>query len=165
MSAHGTYDTSGERPTLRFERRIEHPIDAVWRTISEPSELAHWFPTAVRGDLTRAGARLEYVFPGEDEPHLGEVRAVDPPRLLEFTWFDDVLRFELEPAGDGATTLRFTHAIEEVDAAARTMAGWTVCLDRLEDAAAGRPGEAPGPEPTPEWRAHYDHYVSAGVPS
>jgi uncharacterized protein YndB with AHSA1/START domain len=165
MSTHGTYDTSGARPMLRFERRIAHPIDAVWRTISEPAELAHWFPTEVRGDLTSAGAQLQFVFPGEDEPHTGEVLEVDAPRVLAFTWFDDVLRFELEPAGDGATTLRFSHAIEEIDAAARTMAGWTMCLDRLADAAGGAPAAAPGPEPTAEWRAHYDHYVGAGVPA
>lgn len=165
MSTHGTYERIGGRPTLRFERRITHPIDTVWRTISDPSELAHWFPTQVRGDLSRAGATLQFSFPGEDGLHTGEVLEVEPPRLLAFTWFDDVLRFELEPVGDDATTLRFSHEIQEIDAAARTMAGWTVCLDRLQDAAAGTPSAAPGPEATPEWRAHYDYYVADGVPS
>jgi uncharacterized protein YndB with AHSA1/START domain len=165
MSTHGTYDTSGDRPTLRFERRIAHPIEAVWRTISEPAELAHWFPTEVRGEVARAGATLEFVFPGEDRPHLGQVLEAEPPRLLVFTWFDDVLRFELEEDGEGATTLRFSHAIEEVAGAARTAAGWTVCLDGLEQAAKGTPTHAPGSEPTPEWRAHYEHYLDAGFPA
>jgi uncharacterized protein YndB with AHSA1/START domain len=164
MSTHGTYDDTGGRPLLRFERRLEHPVDLVWRAITDPAELAHWFPTEVRGDLT-PGATLTFTFPGDDQAHHGEVVEADPPRVLAFTWFGDLLRFELEPAGDDATTLRFTQKIAEVDAAARTMAGWTVCLDRLEARLAGRPATAPGPEATAEWQAHYGHYVDSGVPS
>ena len=163
MSTHGTYDTSSGRPTLRFERRIDHPVERVWRAISDPDELARWFPTEVRGEL-RAGARIAFVVPGDAEAHAGEVLEADPPRLLVFTWFEDVLRFELEPDGD-ATVLRFSHEVGEVDAAARTAAGWTVCLDVLERRVAGETPPPPGGVPTPEWRAHYEHYVGAGVPS
>jgi uncharacterized protein YndB with AHSA1/START domain len=164
MSTHGRYDASGGRPTLRFERTVGRPIDAVWRTISEPGEMARWFPTEVRGELTTPGARLQFAFPDDDVLHRGEVLEIDPPRLLAFTWFDDVLRVELEAAGDGATTLRFSHEIVEIDAAARTMAGWTVCLDRLEAAASGS-GEPSGPDATAQWQAHYRFYVTDGVPS
>ena len=166
MSTHGTYVPGEPWPALRFERRIAHPVDIVWRAVSEPAELAHWFPTAVDG-LMRPGGELRFTFPGDDEPaHTGRVLQVEAPARLAFTWFGDVLRFELEPLDAGAATLlRFTHELREVDAAARTMAGWTVCLDVLERRTAGEPATAPGPRPTAEWQEHYDHYVAAGVPA
>src|SRR3954447_5730696 len=99
---------------LHFERRYPHPVEKVWRAISEPTELAHWFPceVEVEGEL-RAGARLHFVFPRESGGMEidGEVTALEPPRLLAFTWGPDELRFALEPDGEGATVLRFTDAL------------------------------------------------------
>ena len=40
-----------------------------------------------------------------------------------------------------------------------------MCLDRLAELVATGEAEAPGTEPTDEWRDHYDRYVAAGVPS
>ncbi|MEU1544671.1 hypothetical protein [Nocardia sp. NPDC005745] len=34
-------------PTLRFGRRPSHPPEKVWRAISDPGEMAAWFPAAV----------------------------------------------------------------------------------------------------------------------
>ena len=39
------------------------------------------------------------------------ITQLDPPRLLEFTWGDDPLRFELRPEGDGCV-LVFTQTFE-----------------------------------------------------
>ena len=39
----GTYETVDNRPALRFERRLAHPIDKVWRAVTEPDELGRWF--------------------------------------------------------------------------------------------------------------------------
>lgn len=103
-------------PTLRFERRLPHPAERVWRAITEPTELAGWFP------------------PGEAL----EVTVSDPPRLLAGRWYGDELRFELRPDGDGCV-LVFAHAIAERDTAARDAAGWDRCLARLEALLAGEP--------------------------
>ena len=35
------------RPALCFERRLSHPIERVWRAITEPAELAQWFVSEV----------------------------------------------------------------------------------------------------------------------
>ena len=107
---HGTYDE--QTTTLRFERCYSHPIDAVWRAVSEPEGLRKWFPAAVELDL-RPGGAMRFTFPGhEDEAMGGEVIEVDPPRLLEFLWGEDRLRFEIEPDGTGAL-LRFMLDTEE----------------------------------------------------
>jgi uncharacterized protein YndB with AHSA1/START domain len=145
---------------LRFERRFAHPVEKVWRAVSEPAELAHWFPCRVEAGELRVGAKLHFVFPEEVGIEMdGEVTAFEPPRLLAFTWGEDELRFELEPHGDGGTLLRFTDVIAEQDKAARDAAGWDVCLARLDQRLAG---EATG---APEWRAFYEEYERLGFPT
>ena len=33
---YGSYDTIEDTPTLSFERRLSHPVDRVWRALTEP---------------------------------------------------------------------------------------------------------------------------------
>src|SRR5690606_11104818 len=84
----------GGRWVVRLERHLAHPVDAVWRAVTEPAQLAQWFPTTVELDLVVGGA-VRFGLPA-DGPG-GRVLELDPPRLLAFSWQDDVLRFELEP--------------------------------------------------------------------
>jgi uncharacterized protein YndB with AHSA1/START domain len=140
-TAHGTFETIDGRPALHFERRLRHPAERVWRAITEPDGLDQWFP--------HAGDRV--------------VVESEAPRRLVCRWFDNELRFELTPDGDG-TVLRLVALLSEREAAARDMAGWHVCLDRLEQALDTGEAEAPGPDATPEWSALFDDYVAAGVP-
>jgi uncharacterized protein YndB with AHSA1/START domain len=163
MSEHGTYATDDGRPAVRFERRLPHPVDAVWRCVTEPAELRHWFPTSVELEL-RVGAPMRFEH-GDGEGFEGELRELDPPHRIAFLWGDDLLRFELEPDGDG-TRLTLVHVLlgEGDDAAARTAAGWHVCLAALERTLAGAPAAATD-GPSPEWRTRYDEYVALGFPA
>ncbi len=165
---HASFETTTERPTLRFERRLEHPVDAVWRAITEPSELEHWFPCAVAGEF-RLGGRLSFDFHADGVDSItGEVTAIDPPRRLSFTWGDDQLHFELEPLDAGerpATRLRFTVELDTRDKAARDAAGWHVCLDRLDRQLAAGAATASTNQLTDEWRGHYDEYRRRGFPA
>ena len=159
---HGTYDQQVK--TLRFERRYPHPIEAVWRAVSEPEGLRQWFPAAVELEL-RPGGAMRFTFPGqEDEAMGGEVTEVDPPRLLEFLWEEDRIRIELEPDGDGATLLRFAHTLTREPGAAKVAAGWHVCLDALDELLETGSAEQPGTEPTPEHRALEAEYLARGLP-
>jgi len=167
---HGTYETIDERPALRFERQIGHPVKTVWEAITEPSELEQWFPTAVEFEPRVGGAMTftfrEYTLPDGSSTMRGSVTELDPPRLFAFCWGDDHLRFELEPRDDGAASLlRFTVLLDSREKAARDGAGWHVCLDRLEQQLAGVPTSAPGSEPTTEWRSHYEEYQRRGLPA
>ena len=40
----GTLESAENGYRLRFERRLDHSPERVWRAITEPEELAHWFP-------------------------------------------------------------------------------------------------------------------------
>jgi uncharacterized protein YndB with AHSA1/START domain len=162
----GTYIEVDQRPAIVFERRLSHPVDAVWRAITDPDELAAWFPNRVEVDL-RVGGRIHFTFPEplDYPPMEGEVLALDPPRRFHFTWGPDELRFDLEPLDDEGCLLRLTDVLSESEKAARDAAGWHVCLDTLEEHLAGRPTTAPGTRPSSAWQEHYVRYVAEGVPS
>ncbi len=156
------------RPAVRFHRRLAHPVERVWRAIATPHGLSQWFPATVTfdGDLA-PGTAMRFAFaPGFVRD--GEVLAVEPERLLEFTWGDDRIRVDLVsvPADPPLTVLIFMHTLSEgEETLARTAAGWHVCLDTLAATADGETAAAPHTGPTPEWRERYDAYVERGFPS
>jgi uncharacterized protein YndB with AHSA1/START domain len=161
-----SYDSIEGRPTLRFERRLAHPVAAVWSAITDPGELAQWFPSTVSGEL-RAGSGLSFSFP--EHPDVadmkGSVTDFDPPSELGFYWGEDHLRFQLSPAdGGGGTDLRFTVMLDAADKAARDGAGWHVCLARLEAMLDGA-AEAALKQISDGWREHYDEYARRGFPA
>jgi uncharacterized protein YndB with AHSA1/START domain len=169
MSTYASYAAIADQPTLSFERRLSHPVQDVWTAITDPEELAQWFPTRVQADL-EVGGRMTFTFedftlPDGSNSMPGEVTELDPPRVFAFRWGEDHLRFELEPLdGDRGCLLRFTVALGTLDKAARDSAGWHVCLDRLEGLLAG----AKGPAATGvngQWRELYDEYQRRGVPA
>jgi uncharacterized protein YndB with AHSA1/START domain len=161
--SHGTFATVDGHPAVRFERRLQHPVEKVWRAVTEPAGLAHWFPAEVEVELEEGG-RMHFVHgDGAAPPADGRVLELDPERAFEFTWGEERLRLELEPTDDGCL-LRLTHFLSTREQAARDAAGWHVCLDGLARHLDGEPAAAPTSEATSEWRAHYDEYRSRGLP-
>jgi uncharacterized protein YndB with AHSA1/START domain len=150
----GTLEKVDGRFFLRFERFYRHPCETVWRALIEPDSLAEWFPAAIEGER-RAGAELRFVFGAGEGPVLtGTVRVFEPPRLLEYTWDSDILRWELTPTATG-TTLVFTTSVGQRSVAARDAAGWHGCLDNLEGALGGRKAD-PGSR---ELDSRYEDYM------
>ncbi|WP_158893824.1 SRPBCC family protein [Amycolatopsis anabasis] len=155
-----TLDTIAGKPVLRFERRLQHPPSKVWRAVTDPAELKHWFPAAVETEL-KPGAKMRFVFPDEapiDATSEGEVLEFDPPKVFAFRWMEDVLRFELVPDGGGCL-LVFTQSVGGGWigglAAGRNAIGWDVCLAGLEAFLADRSFEQPA-----EWLAPMERYIA-----
>jgi hypothetical protein len=94
------------------------------------------------------------------------VLVVVPPVRLWFTWCDEEIRIDLESLGADACRLVFTDLIPDTytAGAARTAAGWHLCLDALTEHLTSGAVAPPGPEPTPRFRELYDGYVADGVP-
>jgi uncharacterized protein YndB with AHSA1/START domain len=91
------------REVRRFERRLRHRPEKVWRALTDARELAHWFPARVEGK-PEPGAALRFVFPGgtEEPSAAGTITEWDPPRRLAYTMGRETLRWELTPLpGDG----------------------------------------------------------------
>ena len=89
-----------DRFTVEYVRVYSHPIDRVWRAITDPNEFRAWFIPG-RLDL-RAGG--EYWF--GDDGFQGLVQTVDPPRLLRFGGDTDYFQYELSEVAAG-TRMRF----------------------------------------------------------
>jgi uncharacterized protein YndB with AHSA1/START domain len=156
----GVLERGSGEVALRFTRRVPHPPGKVWRALTEPEHLAAWFPTTVEGDFV-PGSPLRFSFRDMDLPPFdGAMQACDPPKLLEFSWGDERLRFELMPDGDG-TVLSFSASFAEIGRAARDGAGWHTCLDLLGYDLAGEP--APWRQDD-RWRQVHRAYVRSFGP-
>ncbi len=118
-------------PAVRVERYFPHPIDKVWRAVTTAEHLGQWFPSPVEIDL-RPGGALRF------DEEAGAIEALDPPRLLRFTWGADRLTFELAPA-DGGTSFALTHSFDDRAGAASFATGWEMCLGALRQVLAGEP--------------------------
>ncbi|MEV0387963.1 SRPBCC domain-containing protein [Nonomuraea sp. NPDC050643] len=138
------------RTTLRLQRRLPHPPAKVWRAITDPQHLTHWFPA----DVTIDGDRITYGF-GPD----GHITENNPPHVFAHTWGDDHLRWELHPDGPG-TLLTFTHTFTDHHGAASFAAGWHTCIRAMHAHLDGRPSPLPT-EPRPADSAHlHEDYIA-----
>jgi len=136
---HAVLEQRGERWALVFERVLPWPPERVWRALTERGELERWHPTPFSLEQPEPGATLAFQ-PPQQVPDMGPGRLLeyDPPRLLEHTWFEDELRWELSEEGTGCR-LKLVHTFEDRFKAARDGAGWHLCLQALEEALKGTP--------------------------
>ena len=95
---------------------LDHPIERVWRAISDPAEIVRWFPNESATLDVRPGGTGEFVWNIEGkefraEMHVHEVRAADPVRLelgSRGANTDEpvtTVEFELAERDGGGTTL------------------------------------------------------------
>jgi len=145
----GTLETIDGRPALRFERRLAHSLQRVWRAVSEPAELERWFPAAAEwtpavGETFEAGGMT------------GEVTEVDAPHRLAWTFNGERHSFDLSAREDGCV-LVFTHVFDDRTRAAQTAAGWESYFARLEPHLAG--GHLSEDEAHEPWEHVHERYA------
>jgi uncharacterized protein YndB with AHSA1/START domain len=137
-------------PGLLIEREIliEAPAEVVWRIITEPAQMSHWF--ADRVDLVvEPGAHGYMEFGDQGGPVV--VETVDPPTRFSFRWNyphgeepvagnSMLVEFTLTPVGDERTHVRVSESGHELrdwpDAERQRYAdehrdGWVDYLERL----------------------------------
>jgi uncharacterized protein YndB with AHSA1/START domain len=164
-SRYGTVHERADGYHLRFERQLRHPVEQVWDALTSPAQLAQWFaPGEIELTL---GGRVYLAFTDGDSVIDGRVTAIEPPRMLEFTWTDKdddlgFVRWELMADG-GGTHLVLTHTLpgEAGPFVLPSLAGWQVMLERLASLLDGQPEPLSGER----WQEFYDHYDRAGVMS
>ena len=131
-----TLEPAGEQWTLIFVRELRQPPPAVWGALTDPAQLDRWSPFTAAGDLGRVGETTLTMIDGDVRQEMpATVLRAEPPALLEYSWGDDVLRWELEPAGAG-TRLTLRHTLAKPGMDAMVAAGWHLCfavLQRLLD--------------------------------
>ena len=128
----------GDKWTLVLVRELRHPPTKVWQALTDPAQLREWAPFDADRNLGTTGSvKLSTV--GTPAPKVSETRVTraEAPRLLEYSWGENDIRWELEPIGNG-TRLTLWHNIDR-----RYMsmgaAGWHICFDVLDHLLEGHP--------------------------
>ncbi|MET9018541.1 SRPBCC family protein [Actinopolymorpha sp. NPDC004070] len=147
--------------TLVLTRELRHSPERVWAALTEPDQLREWAPFVPDRDLGLAGdATLTMVDGATTDDVASTVLRAEPPRLLEYTWGFDLLRWELAAQGAG-TLLTLRHRVGDPEMLARVAAGWHLCLDVAEHLLDGDPvGPIRGMEAVEfGWNDLHDAYV------
>lgn len=151
----------GEDWTLVLVRKLRQPPAMVWQALTDPAELAEWAPFDVDHSLATVGP-VKLATVGGPKPQVTEsvVTRAEAPRLLEYSWGPNNMRWELEAAG-GGTRLKLWHHIDR-GFIAWGAAGWHICLDVLDHFLAGEPlGRIVGGEAMKfEWQRLVDEYAA-----
>jgi uncharacterized protein YndB with AHSA1/START domain len=149
-----TIERADGRVTFHYECPLRHPVEAVWKAITDPAESKAWFGGRLVIELKPGGRYISY--------HRGGVRVIDrvvrvePPSVLAHTYWVHVnpnalVTWELRPS-DGGCVLALTDSLATDDIRAATIAlgddetvilarngaGWHHLLDKLEAALEGR---------------------------
>src|SRR5215469_12900308 len=102
----------GESWTLVLVRELRHPPTKVWQALTEPAHLREWAPFDADRTLGTVG-RVKLSTVCTPAPQISEtnVKRAEAPRLLEYNWGGNDMRWELEPLGTG-TRLILWHKID-----------------------------------------------------
>ena len=129
----------GERWTLVLVRELRHAPEKVWQALTDPAHLKDWAPFDADASLATAGRTVKLTTVGAPAVQVSETRVTkaDAPKLLEYNWGGQDLRWQLEPVG-GGTRLTLWHNIDR-RFIAMGAAGWHICFDVLDRALSGAP--------------------------
>jgi uncharacterized protein YndB with AHSA1/START domain len=137
----------GDKWTLVLVRQLRHAPERVWEAITDPAHLREWAPFDADHSLASAGTTVKLTTVGAPGPHVTEttVTRADAPKLLEYSWGGNDMRWELEPVGGGTRMTLWSNIDRRY--IAMGAAGWHICFDVLEHALDGTPiGRMAGPE-------------------
>jgi len=110
-----------------FERHLKHSVEQVWSYLVENDKLKKWFSELHVDDL-REGGVIKFDMHDGTFKEL-EILALTPHSVLEYTWGEDRVRFELSPETDGCRLLLIETIHNLTDHTPKDLAGWHVCLD------------------------------------
>ena len=128
----------GEKWTLILVRELHHPPEKIWRALTDPASLREWAPFDADGSLGTVGTvKLTTVGAPALQVSETKVTRADAPKVLEYNWGAQDIRWELEALG-GGTRLRLWHNIDR-RFISMGAAGWHICFDVLDHLLSGAP--------------------------
>ncbi|MEH7245635.1 SRPBCC family protein [Neobacillus niacini] len=150
MLARITKIENGYRAT--FERLLNHPVEEVWSYLTDNEKLPRWF-SELRVDELREGGVIKFDM-GNGTFEEMEILELKNQAVLEYTWGDDIVRFELSNQPNGCLFVLKETITKITDHTPRDLAGWHVCLDVIHALLDGRTIDR-----KEEWKIWYEKYV------
>jgi uncharacterized protein YndB with AHSA1/START domain len=123
-----------ENGNVRHEVRLSHPIERVWKAISDREQLGAWLMTS---DFEpRVGHQFHFdISPEQGTTFACEVVALDPPHRMQWQWIiDDVpttVTIDLRADGD-ITVLNLEHGDIPTGPRVGFDKGWAEKFDALD---------------------------------
>jgi uncharacterized protein YndB with AHSA1/START domain len=127
----------GEKWTLILVRNLRHSPAKVWRALTDPAHLREWAPFEADGNLGAVGRTVKLTWVGAPQGSETTVTRADAPKVLEYDWGAQGIRWELEPVG-GGTRLTLWHDIDR-RFISMGAAGWHISFDVLDHLLSGTP--------------------------
>src|SRR3977135_1177660 len=103
----------GETWTLILVRELRHSPEKVWQALTDPVHLREWAPFEADESLGMVGTTVKLTTVGAPPRHGIETEGTraDPPKVLEYRWGGNDMRWELE-GFRGGTRLTLWHNID-----------------------------------------------------
>lgn len=141
--------------SAHFERLLTHSVEKVWSTLTDNDKLSQWFSELRVEDLRKGGVIKFNVHDGTFiDMEILELRMYS---VLEYTWGEDIVRFELYSEPDGCRLVLIEKLTKITDHTPKDLAGWHVCLDVIHALLDGRSTDFR----QEEWEKWYEKYKEA----
>lgn len=139
----------------RFDRRLKHSVEKVWTALTENENLAIWF-SELRVDELREGGVIKFDMKDGTFTDITIIE-LNMYSVLEYTWGEDSVRFELYPDPEGCLLVLKEKINKITNHTSKDLAGWHVCLDVMNALLDGRAIEFR----QEEWKKWHEKYVQA----
>lgn len=137
----------------RFDRHLKHSVEKVWSSLTENDKLTKWF-SELRVDDLREGGIIKFDMQDGTFEEL-EIIELKICSVLEYTWGEDIVRFELYPEPEGCRLVLIEKIKKITNHTPKDIAGWDVCLDVIEALLDSRTIESR----MDIWKIKYEKYV------
>lgn len=146
-------EKSGNGYLAQFERHLKHSIEDVWAYLTENDLLCKWFSELHVEELKKGGLIKFDMGDGTFE----EITILDLEHhaILEYTWGDDTVRFELQKEAGGCQLILKESIKTLTKHTPKDLAGWHVCLDVIQALLDGKTIDSR----EEEWKKWYEQYV------
>jgi uncharacterized protein YndB with AHSA1/START domain len=141
--------------TARFERHFKHSVEEVWSWLTDNDKLPKWF-SELRVDELRKGGVIKFDMQDGTFEEL-TILELEINSILEYTWGEDIVRFELNPEQEGCCLVLIEKMKTITNHTPKDLAGWHVCLNIINALLDGRTIE----DRKEEWKKWYEKYVQA----
>jgi uncharacterized protein YndB with AHSA1/START domain len=141
--------------TAKFERHYHHSVEEVWSWLTDNDKLPQWF-SELRVDELREGGLIKFDMQDGTFEEM-TILELKPNSVLEYTWGEDIVRFELTQEQEGCCLLLIGKINALTNHTPKDLAGWHVCLEVIHALLDGRTIVSR----EDEWKRWYEKYVKA----